>query len=423
VSSSIVRAEQVEAEPSPAAGTLRNVAVQVFGLNVVANVALGVVAVLSARALGPDGRGTVVLNLTIASFAVMLCGLGTNTAARYLLIAGDERERVRLGEYLGLTVVLVLAATVVGWAASTILLRLIDPGADAVDGFLTGAYSGAALAGFQLSDALHALARHGWAVGSAAVGAVAAMIGVLVLYVSDVRDPSTYLLVLAASVLVHAVVAAVVLGRCAERTAPLRSRPAWGRLLRLGRPGLVLNATQSLAFRGDRYLVGIFLGPAAVGTYSVAATLPELLRLVPYSLSEIVFTRSAADPAFTAARHEQVRRRCLALVGGLGLVAALASPVLVPLVFTDAFRDAVAPLIVLVVAELAIGSFYLDSRRLCGRGRIDRAALAAGIGLAVVLLGDLVLIPSFELIGAATASLLGYATMAVMARRTLGTEA
>jgi O-antigen/teichoic acid export membrane protein len=249
------------------------------------------------------------------------------------------------------------------------------------------------------------------------------MVGVVGLYASDVRDPSPYLLVLAVSVLVHAVVAAVVLRHCAERTAPLRSRSAWGRLLRLGRPGLVLNATQSVAFRGDRYLVGIFLGPAAVGTYSVAATLPELLRLVPYSLSEIVFTRSAADPTYTAARHEQVRRRCLALVGGLGVVAAIAAPVLVPMVFTDAFRDAVAPLVVLVVAELAIGSFYLDARRLCGRGRIDRAAQAAGIGLAVVLLGDLVLIPSYELIGAACASLLGYAAMAVVARGALRTEA
>jgi O-antigen/teichoic acid export membrane protein len=419
----IVRAEQVEAAPSPATASLRSVAVQVFALNVVATVALGIAAVLSARALGPDGRGTMVLHLTIASLVVMLCGLGTNTAARYLLIAGDEGQRVRLGDYLGLTVVLVLVATVVGWAAAAILLRLIDPGADAVDALAAGAYSGGFLAGLQLSDALHALGRHAWAVAAATLGSLSAMMGVLVLYASDVRDPSPYLLAMAASALVHAVVAAVVLSRCEEPTAPALSRPAWGRLLRLGRSGLVLNATQSLAFRGDRYLVGIFLGPAAVGTYSVAATLPEMLRLVPYSVSEIVFTRSAADPAYTAARHGQVRRRCLALVGGFGLLGAIAAPVLVPMVFTDAFRDAVAPLIVLVVAELAIGSFYLDSRRLCGRGRIDRAARAAGIGLAVVLLGDLVLIPSFELIGAATASLLGYATMAVMARRTLGTEA
>jgi O-antigen/teichoic acid export membrane protein len=214
-------------------------------------------------------------------------------------------------------------------------------------------------------------------------------------------------------------VAGVRLDRTGEDMRPRWSATSSRELARVGRSGLTLNLSQSLAFRADRYLVGAFLGPAAVGTYSVAATLPELVRLVPYSLSEIVFRRSTADPGYSPALHARLRQQCLVIVGALSALAAVTAPIVVPAVFTESFRDAVGPLVVLAAAEVGIGSFYLDARRLSGQGRIGDAARAAIAGLIVVLLGDVVLIPSFELMGAAAASLAGYTCMAVIARRKL----
>jgi O-antigen/teichoic acid export membrane protein len=88
-------------------------------------------------------------------------------------------------------------------------------------------------------------------------------------------------------------------------------------------------------------------------------------------------------------------------------------------VFGQEFRSAVLPLLILLVAEVAIASFHLDSACLAGSARLRAAAGAALVGLTVVVLGDLLLIPRFGLQGAAWASVLAYSAMALRARRAL----
>lgn len=389
-------------------------------LNVVASGAVGLVAVVSARALGPGGRGTLVLSVTTASLVAVLCGFGTSTAARYLMIAYEEDEpRVTLGEFLGLSSLLVAASTGLAWASSMVLLHLADARVSVVYGLLTGVYAGLSLAALQLTDALHGFGHHTDAVATLAIGNLAALAGVLGLAAAHDGNETRYLAALAGASAISVVLASLRLARTGQSMRPRWSPRQWRRLGRVGRSGLALNLSQSVAFRVDRFLIGAFLGPAAVGTYSVAATLPELVRLVPYSLGEIVFRRSTAEPEYTAARHGTVRAQCLGVVAGLGAVAALTAPFVVPAVFGDSFRDAVGPLVVLAAAEVGIGSFYLDARRLTGQGQIGEAARAACLGLAAVLIGDLVLIPGFELMGAAVASLVGYGCMAIAARRLL----
>ncbi len=61
-------------------------------------------ALVTARALGPTGRGELVLMLTLASFALLICSLGVNTAGRIHLVA--DVDPVQSGAYLGLTVTL-----------------------------------------------------------------------------------------------------------------------------------------------------------------------------------------------------------------------------------------------------------------------------------------------------------------------------
>jgi O-antigen/teichoic acid export membrane protein len=391
---------------------------RLYVLYLTRSIATGGMAVVTARALGASGRGALVLMLTVATFVSVLCAMGSNAAARVLLVRGSRDERVELAEYVGLSMALSLLAAVCAFACTFVLLPLTGVGGGWSAAVLTGGYSGLFLLGRQLADGLHAFGRHVDAGMTATAPSLAALLVAVALAAGGDEAELHYLAILTAAAASQVVLTYNFLGVRAHDLVQQR-RSAWRRLLRTGSPGMGLELSEALTFRLDRYLVGVFLSPAAVGIYSVAATLPEFLRLFPYSVSQIVFRRAATEPRYAAEHFPRIRLRAVLLVAIAALLVAITAPWLVPAVFGQEFRSAVLPLLILLVAEVAIASFHLDSACLAGSARLRAAAGAALVGLTVVVLGDLLLIPRFGLQGAAWASVLAYSAMALRARRAL----
>jgi O-antigen/teichoic acid export membrane protein len=398
--------------------TATRLAAHVLVLNVLLSAATGGQAVVTARALGPSGRGALVLYLTLASFVALLCAVGTNTAARYLLLREDPNDRVTLGDFLGLSAVLSVVAVLVATVASVVLLPVAGVHVTAGTALLVGSFAGLLLLGGQLADALHAFGRHVSASWTATGPAVVGLLLTVVVAASSDASERTFLGILTVSALGQVLLALGLLRGLGPRVSSVDAS-AWRRLLRLGVPGVGLALGQSLTFRIDRYLVGVFMTPAAVGAYSVAATVPEILRLIPYSVSQLVFRQSAVDPSYSWRRYPRDRARVVALVAAAAAVAAVSAPWVIPAVFGEEFRSAVVPLEILLIAEVAIARFYMDSRCLTGVGLVRPAAAASVMGLVAVVVADLVLIPTAGLAGAAWASVLAYAVMAFQTHRAL----
>lgn len=99
----------------------------VSGNTIGANAAMVLVAVITARQVGPTGRGIIVVFTTVASFTMLLSSLGANVRARVDL---TQRRGLGLPEYLG------LAASVIGYAALALgMARAVAPGrAGGIDG-------------------------------------------------------------------------------------------------------------------------------------------------------------------------------------------------------------------------------------------------------------------------------------------------
>jgi O-antigen/teichoic acid export membrane protein len=173
---------------------------------------------------------------------------------------------------------------------------------------------------------------------------------------------------------------------------------------------MAVGLAELLAFRLDRYLVGVFLVPSAVGVYAAAAAAPELLRMPVATVAQPVFYRLAAGSA-TLADFRRTRQILLAATGAMVLVLVIAAPVAIRLAFGAAYQGAVTPLRVLLLAEFGVTLFYLDGSALAGVDRTRESAWAAMAGLFVTAVGDVVLIPKYGLAGAAWASVIGYSLM------------
>ena len=176
--------------------------------------------------------------------------------------------------------------------------------------------------------------------------------------------------------------------------------------LRFGGPVAGSSLLARLIFDIDYLIVGALLGAQALGYYTLAFRLPELIIInVFFVLSTVLF------PLYSRARaeHRRLQRGYLismqiqslyGVTAGIGL--AVVAPVVVPLVFGDQWSGAVVPLILL--------SLYAAARSL-GVGANDvykalgRPALSVSVGFCrlLVLLPVLVVATRWGITGVAAA--------------------
>lgn len=370
-------------------------------------------ALLAARDLGPSGRGVLVLELTVTSFTVVLSSLGLNVAMKIHLVSLDRP--VTLADCWGLGLLVCPLSGVASAGVALVALPLAHVEMTSADLVLTAVYGTLLCASLLLLALLNAFGFNARASTLDMLGSGVQFALILGLGLLGYAEPRYFIGAVAASLLVQNTLNVVVLARGDLVTSPAASGAGWGRLLKTGGPAVGWSLGQSLTFRLDRYLAGLLLTPADVGIYSLAATATELLRLMPYAVVEVYFYRLASK-ASDLADFARARRVLLAAgllcAGGLYLVApwavsALAGP---------AFEPAVAPLRVLLLAELAMSSFVVDTAALAALGRVQRASVAVLAGLVTVTAADLVLIPSHGIVGAAWASVIGYWLMVGVGR-------
>jgi lipopolysaccharide/colanic/teichoic acid biosynthesis glycosyltransferase len=209
---------------------------------------------------------------------------------------------------------------------------------------------------------------------------------------------------------------------------------AWTRLLRRGflveaaRPSLQLarriyafgtrgqlgNLLGLLNLRLDFLFVSALAGPAALGIYAVASKYAEVLRVIPIAANWVLYPRFArADAAVAMATSRRLIPRAGAVTAAIAVPLALAAGVVVPLLFGGAFQGAVLLAQILLVGLAFEGAAGVVTAYLYGRGRPGLNSLAAGTGLIVTVVLDVILIPRLGAVGAAIASTAAYLTTTV----------
>lgn len=176
------------------------------------------------------------------------------------------------------------------------------------------------------------------------------------------------------------------------------------------------NLMQFFNYRLDSLILNYIVGPAAVGIYAVSVRLAELVWLVPGAVGTVIFPRAAARTPEEMNRFTpRVFRWTLAfaLIAGAGIM--LLGRIAIKLVYSAAFLDAYAPLLLLLPGTILLGGAKVLTNDLAGRGRPQYNAIASGVALVLTVHLDLLLIPSHGAAGAAVASSVSYAASFALA--------
>lgn len=383
---------------------------------------LGTVVV--ARVLGPVEKGGYDLFLATATLLVTVLGFSFPAGITYVVARGRARTG-RLAARLaaitlaqgGMAAVLLLAVTQTRFSRAFLPPDLGVHGAVATALFVTAtvlaSYCRAVLVGRQeivRANVLDLVAR------SVLLGMLLVTAGAVVLDGYVASAPLFVWTTVAAAVLAGIVWLRHLLPTLEFAAGPsgLREVAAYAFPSHLG------NLAQFLNYRVDIFLVGFFVGVQGVGLYTVAVTLAQIVWLISNAAASVLLPRIASvqdSVGENVARTVRVTRLTFWFTLGAGGMLAVSAYPLVTMLYGSAFRDSLAPLLVLLPGVVALSTVITLAAYLAGIGRPQLNLLVAVVALVVTVVFDLVLIPRYGILGAAWASTLSYLTTTVLTAR------
>jgi len=376
-------------------------------------------AILVGRVLGPAGKGEYTLALLTGTLLVTLLNLGVPASISYFLSSRRAAEGALVKTVIVLAGVLSVAGfalTLVvdraGWCAHIFGIPRLTLAMWLVVSGLPFQFWGTVLQ--------FVILALGHRVMFAALPAFGQLIVSALIVALALRGSLTALTAAGAVVASQVVTASILLVYVQFRVhwlgARLMPASAWKSLVRYS---VVTYAAQILGFlmqRVDVLLVSVLLDLRAVGLYSVAYGIAELLLLLPQRFGNLYLSRVAAAPDGPASAGETALSSSLVFMGTAlaALALALVAPPAIRLFYGQPFVPAIVPLLLLLPGVCALAASSILSASLAGMGIITLNATAAAAGLVLNVVLNLALTPRYGISGVAVVSSLTYWTQAFL---------
>ncbi len=373
-----------------------------------------VTSLLSAWALGPAGRGDLLVVTLWPPVCALLVTVGLDQAHRYWV----ARDPLCVSTLFSNAI---LFAAVVG-PVTLGLSELIIP-------HLVGERSPetmrlvriymvnipAALVQFLMIGLLEGARRFGWAGAARFVFFVVQAVSYFLLWIYGRLTVES-----AALTLILAQFGAMFLSLFAVlRELKPRWQPSWRKWREaLGYgvrdyPGVVADFT---TLRLDQLLLGGMASSAAIGLYFVAVRLSEITAMMASSVADALMPEVAAS---NADRAEKLLGRSLRLTLYTHLLVLIPLWISAPLVlrhlYGESFLAATATMRILLLASVVLSAGGVMISGLRGFGHPGLSTIARLASAVVTVVSLLLLLPRLGIVGAAVASLLGYGVTMLIA--------
>jgi O-antigen/teichoic acid export membrane protein len=381
------------------------------------NIFVGIAtSIVTARYLGPSGRGVMALALLAVGVLLLVADFGISSSVTYFV----SKERMEERQAIGFSVVAAFTLGLLGLVLAAALWPLLES---------------SVMSGVTIQEFLVALAAvppmlfaQFWMRMSMAKGRfvpvmryqIAVSVGTLVIVVLVLLVAGLGVLeLLAAITLMHVLLSAILLVGDIRRYGItfrigrdlLRGIASYGSRTYVG--GLVNYAV----LRIDAFILNAYTSTTQVGQYTIAVTLTEKLWLVDSSVGYATMPEVVSRERDDAARVVAAANRNVILITVIvGLALFLLAPLVIGVLYGEDFLPAVTPLRILVPGVIA----YASGRTLLQyhQGQLARPGIASAVLGVAAIVGVglyLLLIPAYGMAGAALASTITYTIVFVVA--------
>lgn len=169
------------------------------------------------------------------------------------------------------------------------------------------------------------------------------------------------------------------------------------------------NVFQFLSYRMDFWFVEYFNGNKDLGIYSLAVNLAQMLWLLPQAISIILISYTGAEsPEKGIQNTNTLSRIAMALILTATLILALSIDYIIPLLYGKEFTPSSYIFKILLAGIVPFSITTILASFFAGTGKIFVNLFCSMIGFLICLVFDLLLIPEYGNTGAAIATVIAY---------------
>jgi len=204
------------------------------------------------------------------------------------------------------------------------------------------------------------------------------------------------------------------------RSGLMSLMPGWidlKRSLGYGLRALPGQMLQYLNYRVDIFLLAAYTTSTQVGWYATAIFAAELIWYLPNGVNVVLFPRISAEVDNQQKRDigSRIIRNTFFWSLLLAVALALLAEPLISYLYGQRFLPSAHALRVLLLGMLAMVPGKLALNHLAGMGRPQYRSSASLLGVLLAVILDLIMIPRWQLMGAAWACSLAYIMVSVLA--------
>jgi len=385
-----------------------------FGTRLITLVFGLVTGIITARALGPEGRGVFGLVSMFPNSLVTLTKFGQGISAVYFIRREREDASAVASNLVLIAVLTAIGLTLLTLALHRVLLDSILRGVPLWALFTVLPLLPTLLLESHLYGVLQATDRfHVYNTRLIVESIITLTLMSLALLVFRLGLPGA----LGVAVTVRLTMTLWVVATI-HRGSPLTwrfDRALFGRMWRYGLKSHAHTIASHFHFKADIYLVAYFLAPAQVAFYSIAARLAEHLLWFPQAVGMALFPRLAgSQPADAHRMTAAAVRQTLVLSVIPALVLASFGRFLLVLWYGADYEPAAAPLRWVCVGIVMMSLYVLLSRNFTSRNRQGINIFSAYLALGGNLLLNFVMIPKYGIVGAAMATACSYSAATLL---------
>jgi len=372
-------------------------------------------SLIGARALGPAGRGDLLVIVLWPPVLAMLAGLGLPTAYRYWMAKEPQRVSYLFSNAVIYTIVIGILSVA---AADLIIPHLVGQRSPQVM-MLLRIYQvniPAALFLDLMRGLLEGTRRFGWAGAARMI-----FFGVQAIGFAGLWSVGHLTVATAMITMITAQAASMLLALIAVWHQLRPSwQPSWAEFKNSMHyalrdyPGGVADFT---TLRLDQLVLAAMASNVAIGLYVVAVRLSEMTTLAADAIADALMPEVAASKAHNKAELLWARSMRLAIYMHAVLLPPLwlGAPLILRILFGERFVPATGAFrwLLLAAGVWSLGSIVISGLR--GFGYPGLSTLARFSAAAVTTVGLVVLLPRLGIAGAAIASLIGYSVMLFIA--------
>lgn len=356
--------------------------------------------ILTARMLGPAGRGELAAMILWPLFVASVTTLGVPSSLIYHLRSrADERERLVTNGFAMAAVLGVAAAGMAVFVLPWWLHQYSPSVIRAAQLFLvTVPLCSVTLAGRAVLEASHDFTASN---AIQILTPFATLIGLLLFVSLHRMDPYTAAIAYIAASIPSFCLMLSRVGRTGIRAARIQFAVV-RQLLQYGIRSYGIDVLGTLALQVDQVLVVSLLSAGAMGSYVVVLSLSRMLNVFQQSVVMVLFPKAAGHPAqkVLAMTGDSVRTSGLITVI-CGILVCLTGPTLLRLLYGAEYVNAVGALRILVLEAVQSGIVFVLAQAFMALNRPGVVTILQASGLSLSIPMMVWLIPKYGIYGAA----------------------